>query len=143
MRKGLEGGGRGREREKLYITSHYYWFLGDFQKTTEAFQLAVQEYPRDYTGHNNLGLHYLELGEPEKALGEEQEAIRIDPHQVFAYMNLARAYMQLNRIDESRAIVKQAFDRGLDAHRMHLVLFGIAFVQSSDPGMNPPVTWAR
>src|SRR5882762_6693739 len=116
---------RASEPEKLYITSQNYWFLGDFQKTTEAFQLAVQEYPRDYTGHNNLGLHYLELGEPEKALGEEQEAIRIDPHQVFAYMNLARAYMQLNRIDESRAILKQAFDRGLDATGLHLVLLAL------------------
>ncbi len=143
IKKAFERRERASEPEKLYITSHYYWFLGDFQKTTEAFQLAVQEYPRDYTGHNNLGLHYLELGEPEKALGEEQEAIRIDPHQVFAYMNLARAYMQLNRIDESRAIVKQAFDRGLDATGLHLVLFGIAFVQNDEAGMNAQVTWAR
>ncbi len=143
IKKAFERRERASEPEKLYITSHYYDFLGDFQKTTEAYQLAVQEYPRDYTSHNNLGLLYSQIGEPEKALGEEQEAIRIDSHQVFAYGNLARAYLALNRIDEAKAIVKQAIDSGVDAAQLHSVLFGIAFVQNDEAGMNAQVTWGR
>jgi serine/threonine protein kinase/tetratricopeptide (TPR) repeat protein len=143
IKKAFERRERASELEKLYITSHYYDFLGDLQKTVEAYQLAVQEYPRDYTGHNNLGLYYLCIGEPEKALSEEQEAIRIDPHLYFAYGNLARAYFTLNRIDEAKAILKQAIDSGMDSGGAHSLLFGIAFVQNDETGMDAQVTWAR
>ena len=143
IKKAFERRDRASEPEKLYITSHYYDFLGNFQKTTEAYQLAVQEYPRDYSGHNNLGLHYLESGDPERALAEEQQAIRIDPHQGFAYRNSAEAYLELNRIDEAKAIVKQAFDSGLEPPGLRSVLFDIAYVQNDEAGMNAQVAAGR
>ena len=143
IKKAFERRERASEPEKLYITCHYYDFLGDFQKTTEAYQLAVHEYPRDYSSHNNLGLHYLRLGEPEKALADEQEAIRIDPHQPFAYRNLAEAYLALNRIDEAKAIANQAINSGVGSLGVHSVLFSIAFVQNDEAGMNAQVTWVR
>jgi serine/threonine protein kinase/tetratricopeptide (TPR) repeat protein len=143
IKKAFERRERASEPEKLYITCHYYDFLGDFQKTTEAYQLAVHEYPRDYASHNNLGLHYLKLGEPEKALADEQEAIRIDPLQPFAYRNLAEAYLALNRIDEAKAIANQAINSGVASPGVHSALFSVAFVQNDEAGMNAQVTWAR
>ena len=61
-KKAFERRERASEPEKLYISSHYYWLLGDEEKARQEFQLIVQEYPRDYTAHNNLAFLYLELG---------------------------------------------------------------------------------
>jgi tetratricopeptide (TPR) repeat protein len=143
IKKAFERRERASEREKLYITSHYYDFLGDFPKTTEAYQLAIQEYPRDYTSHNNLGIHYLEIGEPERALAEEQQAIHIDPRQAYAYRNLALAYLALNRLDEAKTIAKQAIDSGREPIALPALLFDVAYLQNDQASMDAQVTSVR
>jgi len=143
IKKAFEHRERASEPEKLYITSHYYWFLGDYQKTTEEFQVITQEYPRDYSGHNNTALLYQNVGEFDKAIPEAQEAIRINPDSAFAYINLAGAYIALNRFDEGKAVLDQALARKLDAAGIHAQLFGLAFLRGDSEGMQKQLEWAH
>ena len=51
-----------------------------------------QTYPRDTVPWDNLALGYETTGQPEKALANASEAMRLDPKDRFAYANLADAY---------------------------------------------------
>ena len=54
---------RASEREKLYITTHYYDNVtGELDKSIEAYQLWNRTYPRDSIPTNNLGVDYNEIG---------------------------------------------------------------------------------
>ena len=143
IKKAFDHRGRTSEPERLYITSHYYWFLGDFEKTMEQFQVITQEYPRDYTGHNNTALQYENVGEFDKAIKEAQEAIQINPDSTFAYNNLANAYIALNRFDEAKAVLDQALSRKLDSGGAHSQLFGLAFLRGDSEGMQRQLEWSQ
>ena len=61
-----------------------------------------------------LGLISAILGNYEKALSELREALRLGPDAVDNYSNLVLAYMNLNRLDEAEAVLKQADERNLE-----------------------------
>ena len=91
---------RASERERLYISSHYYDIVtGDLDKAIETYEQWVQTYPRDVAPRDNLALRYNAIGQPEKALASSSEAMRIDPKDSYAYQNVADTYERLNRFD--------------------------------------------
>ena len=58
---------RTSEREKFYITAHYYSDVtGEVYKSIENYELWIQTYPRDWTPRNNLVGDYLTIGENQK-----------------------------------------------------------------------------
>src|SRR5207253_3658951 len=100
---------RASERERLYISSHYYDIVtGDLEKAIEIYEQWVQTYPRDTAPRDNLALRCQAIGQQEKALASSSEAMRIDPKDVYAFQNVADAYERLNRFDEARAVAEQA-----------------------------------
>ena len=71
---------RASEREKLYVSSHYYDVVTrDVTKAIEVYEQWVQIYPRDTPPRDNLALRYASIGQPDKALASASEAMRIDP----------------------------------------------------------------
>lgn len=65
---------------------------------------AQAEHPQS---HLNLGLLYLSQGEMEKAESAYQQALRLDPAYVFAYVNLADHYSNQQNADKAEAILLQ------------------------------------
>ncbi|HEY9126683.1 MAG TPA: hypothetical protein VIM62_06130, partial [Acidobacteriaceae bacterium] len=60
---------RTTDRERLYITSHYYSAAtGEIERAIQAQQLWRTLYPRDMTPANNLAIEYLALGQMDKAI---------------------------------------------------------------------------
>ena len=58
---------RTSEREKLYITAHYFMDSGQLDKGIQAYELFKQTYPRDNVPHSNLAVEYvLNLGDFER-----------------------------------------------------------------------------
>ncbi|HYB60876.1 MAG TPA: tetratricopeptide repeat protein, partial [Methylomirabilota bacterium] len=54
---------RTSEREKLYITSHFYQFVnGDLLKAEQAYDLGTETYPQDVANYINLSDVYSVLG---------------------------------------------------------------------------------
>ena len=82
---------RASEREKLYISSHYYDIVTrELEKAIEIYEQWVQTYPRDTVPRDNLALRYQAIGQQEKALASSSEAMRIDPKDVYAYSECRR-----------------------------------------------------
>ena len=98
---------RTSEREKFYIVGPYYdETLGDAPRAAENYELWIQTYPRDYTPRINLGVAYSGLGEFQKSLVQNLEALRLRPDDQNAYGNAMSDYLSLNQLEEAKAIYK-------------------------------------
>ena len=125
--KAFELADRASERERLYITAHYYMDGGQFQKGIAAYELYKQTYPRDEIPFVNLGVYYNDHGEFEKAVENTREALKLNPDSAFSYGNLATAYLDSGRLDEAKATLKAALDRNIGGPFVHGLLLVIAY----------------
>jgi serine/threonine protein kinase/tetratricopeptide (TPR) repeat protein len=142
--KAFELRDRVSERERLYITGHYYGSVtGEVDKQRDNYELWKKTYPRDSIPHGNLAVLYWNLGQAEKALQESQEELRLDPNQSLTYLHVGWSYMLLDRFDEARAILHQAIDRKLDSESIHDALFLTAWFQEDRQAMAREVDWAK
>src|SRR5207244_1060656 len=124
------------ERERLRISASYYALVtGELEKEAQTYQLWIQSYPHDAIPHGNLGNNFVALGQYEKSLAETQEAQRLEPNSVYAYTNLAGAFLALNRPDDAKATFDQAVARKLDAGMLRLAMYYLAFLQGDSTQM--------
>jgi eukaryotic-like serine/threonine-protein kinase len=133
--KAFELRDRASEREKLYIMSHYYADAGQLDKGITALEMYKQTYPRDSIPSNNLSSIYLELGQFENAVENARLSIDTDPFSASGYENLAAAYMGLDRLDEAKATLNQAFQHNLKLPQLHLQLATLAWDQGDQATM--------
>jgi tetratricopeptide (TPR) repeat protein len=127
--KAFELKDRASERERLYITSHYYDTRGDIDNTIQAYELFKQTYPRDSTPRTNLAGLYNNLGDFQRGVEEGLEAIRLSPDTWNAYANVGSAYAGLDRMDDAKAILQQAINRKIGGAGLHAALAYVAFLQ--------------
>ena len=121
---------RASERERLYISSHYYDIVArDVDQAIEVYQQFTQTYPRDTVPLDNLGLLYQGVGQEEKAVAVSSEATRMDPKDGYGYQNLADAYERLNRLDEGKAVAEKYAEL---QPSMHLTLLEIACIRGDE-----------
>ena len=136
LQKAFELNDRTSERERLYITAHYYdEFQGDADKTIDAYQHWLATYPRDDVALDNLSLRYAGVGQFDKAVATASEALRLNPKETYAYQNLAQAYSGLNRFEESKAVLDKAESQGITLSAGQFQRFLNAFVQHDEGGM--------
>jgi eukaryotic-like serine/threonine-protein kinase len=142
-RKAYELRDRVSEREKFYISSHYNQIAtGDLEKAIQDYQLWIEAYPRDFVPTNNLAACYATLGLDDKALSWFRSAQRIDPTSALSYGNVTRAYLTLGRLDEARAIAREARVRKFDLPDLHFYSYLIDFIQKDKEGMAREAGWA-
>ncbi|HEY1400133.1 MAG TPA: protein kinase, partial [Terriglobales bacterium] len=121
---------RASERERLYISSHYYDIVTrEIEKAIEIYEQWVQTYPRDTAPRDNLALRYQAIGQQDKALASSSEAMRLDPKDAYAFQNVADAYERLNRFDEARAVAEKA---AAQVRSVHFTLFDLAFIRGDE-----------
>ncbi len=141
-KKAFELKDRASERERLYITAHYYADNGEVEKGNAAYELFKQTYPREVTPYVNLAVTYtLFLGEFEKGLANGKEAIRVDPDTVNGYFTTAYAYAGLNRPDEAKAVLKAGLQRNPNFLDLHDRLADLAYAQGDLPTMEKEETF--
>lgn len=75
--------------------------LGDLGKATESFEREIQIAP-SADGHFMLGQSYLMQKESEKAEGNYDAALKIDPNHAKAHYGLATVYAKLGNMDEAK-----------------------------------------
>ncbi len=123
---------RASERERLYISSHYYDIVtGENEKAIQTYEQWVQTYPRDTAPRDNLALRYNAIGQQEKALASSSEAMRIDPKDSYSYQNVADTYEHLNRFDEARAVAEKAVAQNM-GRSPHFTLFDLAVIRGDE-----------
>jgi len=142
-RKAYELRDRVTEREKLGISTLYSSYIsGDLAKDMETNELWKQTYPRDEGGHINLGADENVLGEYERSIREEQDALHVNPNNVIIYGNLLQSYLALNRIDEGRVILNQALAHKVDPAELAAVFYTLSFLKNDAEGMQKQFTLA-
>jgi serine/threonine protein kinase/tetratricopeptide (TPR) repeat protein len=120
---------RTSERERLYITSHYYSDSGQLEKGISEYELFKQTYPREVTPYVNLSVTYANLGEYQKSLDYAKGAIQVDPDESRGYGQAAFDYAALGRPDEAKAVAKAGLQKNPDFLFLHDNLAYLAFVQ--------------
>jgi len=135
---------RASEREKLYISAHYYSEVtAEIDKSVAIYEQWKQTYPRDSIPWDNLALSYGGTGQLEKAVANASEAMRLDPKDRFSYQNLSDAYERLGRYDEARAILDQASAQKLSTHSDSGTRYGLAFIRGDEAGMQSAMEAAK
>jgi eukaryotic-like serine/threonine-protein kinase len=143
IQKAFDAKERASEREKFYISSHYYGtFRGQVEKDRETLKQWIQAYPRDSVPLDNLSLEDQDLGNYDEALATASAAMRVDPKDPYSYQNLATAYQNLNRFDEAKAVAEQAIAQKTDPWSIHMVLYWIAFARGDQSAMQQEVAEA-
>jgi eukaryotic-like serine/threonine-protein kinase len=133
---------RASEREKLHITSQYYQNVtGELDKAAETYREWEESYPRDDRAPGNFGALYAIGGRYEPAVEQMQKALRLNPEDVIGYENLAQFSLALNRFDDARKTYDEAMARKLDDDLLHLVRYGLAFLESDSKMMSEQVAW--
>ncbi len=125
------------ERERLYLTAHYYTdVVRDLDKGAQAYEVFKQTYPMDSVPWNNLAVQYDSLGQFDKALENAREAVRLNPHQIFGYLQLGDAYRGLGRADEASATYQEIQRLNLTGGGLfHLFLYEMALAKGDIKGM--------
>jgi tetratricopeptide (TPR) repeat protein len=131
------------EAERFHIDSAYYsWGSGNLEKALPIYEQWERTYPRENGGANNLGCVLFQLGQYDRGLAEEQEAVRLDPAGGIHYGNVVVGFMYLNRFDEAQAAANDAKAKGADSAYLHWGLYLLAFVKGDNAGMAEAATWA-
>jgi serine/threonine protein kinase/Tfp pilus assembly protein PilF len=103
------------ERERLYITGHYYQNVtGDMPKVVEALQESIQTYPTQIDNYINITAAYSLMGEFAKALPFAEKAVEMQPEDSIAAENLLSTYIGLNRMNDARAEMERADKLGIN-----------------------------
>ncbi len=135
LRKAFDLRERASEREKLYISAHYYESTGEIDKAIEIYEQWKQAYPRDNVPDDNLALAYSGTGQMDKALANALQALQIDARDPFGYQNTASVYMSLGRYEEARAIIDQAATQKADSASTQAIGYDLAFIRGDQATM--------
>ena len=143
-RKAYELRDRVSEREKLYITSHYYQIVtGEEDKKMEILELYARTYPNDNAPANNLTVGYRNEGDYAKAVESGRDTVRIEPSYGGAYTSLAFAYLGADRPDEAHQTLQQALARFPDNETLHHGAHFIARALGKTADGDRELAWSR
>jgi eukaryotic-like serine/threonine-protein kinase len=124
------------ERERFYIESHYYWNgTGELEKAVPVLEQWQQTYPGYYSPYTTLGLIYRMLGNPERALEEARQAMRLEPNSGLSYSNLGFDYILLNRLEEAEAVFRLAEERKLENDNLPRLRYTLSFLKGDTARM--------
>jgi eukaryotic-like serine/threonine-protein kinase len=143
-KKAFELQDRVSEPEKFEISARYYRSAtGEMDKLIEVAEQWKRTYSSNAIPHNLLALSYNTIGQYERVIEETREAIRLGAKFSGPYSQMATAYVRLNRFDEARGVIEEAFAQDIDSTLLHYRLYEIAFIQGDEAGMTQQIDWAR
>jgi eukaryotic-like serine/threonine-protein kinase len=123
------------ERERLYITGHYYQNVtGNMPKVIEALQESIQTYPSQVDSYINITAAYTALGEFQKALPLARKAVEMQPEDSIAAENMLSAYLGLNQMAAAKAEMERAQKLGLDTSTLDLTGHLQTYFLLGEPG---------
>jgi serine/threonine protein kinase/tetratricopeptide (TPR) repeat protein len=132
------------EREKLYITEHYYETVtGELDKEIETLELYQRTYPSDSVPGNNLGVTYAMIGEEEKSEEAARQSVLADPNSASAYGILVGAYAALGRSDEARQTIDKALQQFPNSEDTHWRAYWLALSYEKPDEAQRLLAWAK
>ena len=130
-------------RERFYIETSYYCLVTrELEDAEQSAKEWAQSYPGSWQPHNSLSIIYAELGQPDEAVREIQEVIRIVPENPGAYANLVGMASAANQLNVAQAAYDQARARNLDSPYLREYRYNLAFLQGNEAAMQEQLKWA-
>jgi DNA-binding winged helix-turn-helix (wHTH) protein/Tfp pilus assembly protein PilF len=132
------------QREKLLIVEDYYHRVtGELEKTAQANQDTIDNYPRDRRAYLDLSQTYGSAGKYEEALKVAYQYQQLAPDNVGGYDQIVNITMALQRFDEARKATQEAHARKLDDYFLHVALYGLGFLSSDSQTISVEQRWFR
>ena len=105
----------------------FFVILCDAQSRTYADQFAlytatIERNPQCWMAHNNLGVWYKDRGDPEKAVAQYREALRLRSDYPQAHNNLGVWYEERGDLEQAAAQYREAFRLKKDYAAAHINL---------------------
>jgi len=144
-RKAYELRDRVSEREKFFVTALYHRNVtGNLQKALQTLQLWAQAYPRDILPHSLVSGFMSEgLGKYQLSIDEAKIALSFDAEFTPAYVNEAFSDLYLDRPQDAKDAVQQAFAHKLQIPELLLVQYLLVSQKDEDAAMNQTITAAQ
>lgn len=136
LKKAFDLKDRTSEREKFYISAHYYeTALRQLDPAIQIYEQWKQTYPHDGVPRTNLSLIYSSTGQLEKSLSNALEALQIDSKDPYSFQDVAAGYLALGRYDEAKAVAEQSIAQKSDPWSVHMTLYSLAFIRGDQSAM--------
>jgi tetratricopeptide (TPR) repeat protein len=124
------------EKERLEITADYYQSVtGELDKSAATFQEWIENYPQNPGVYANLGIVYAQQGRYEKALELTRQAQHLAPERARISVNVAFYSLALQRLDETRQVIRDSGARPQSKGGMWDVKYALAFLGSDVAAM--------
>ena len=127
--------------ERAGITAYYYRATGELDKQTDAWQLGVNDYPRNWGFHNQLSVIYIDEGKYEDGLKEGLKAAQLEPDVEPPYRRMLDAYICLGRFAEARQVAEKVRALGIDGSRIHQRYLEMSLVEGDQAGISREIEW--
>ena len=130
------------EDEKLEISATYYETVtGELDKAVTSRLEQVESYPRVSAGYEGLAVDYALRGKYELALDTFRQSVQLNPDNPQTYGFLAVMLLALERYDEARPILQQAYARNLQGFLLHNAGYGLGFLKADSSAMMEEEKW--
>ena len=142
-RKAYELRGPTSEAERYFIlASNDIVATGNFLKAKQTCELWMRAYPRNPMPRTFLaGPIYPSFAQYENALAIAKDIVPLSPDSPVPYFILGFNFVNLDRLDEAKAVYRQALDHKLDHPYIHTDLYLIAFLQNDSAQMDQQASW--
>jgi eukaryotic-like serine/threonine-protein kinase len=132
------------EREKLYISGHYYQEVqGDLPRAIATLELATQTYPKNEGYWINLGLAYFSIGDLQKSVEAMRHALAIQPGDVAAQLNLMNGLTGLGRLEQAKEVGDAALKtETAESAEFRLFVVFPYFLLGDSTGVQAQMDWA-
>jgi eukaryotic-like serine/threonine-protein kinase len=130
------------EPERTEITAYYYRFTGEWDKEIDTYQMALRnDYPRNWSFHNQISLTYNDVGQFEEGLKEGLEAVRLQPGVEAPYRRVLDAYMSLDRLPEAHQVAARVRALGIDGVRIHQRYLEMGYIENDKAAIAREIQW--
>ncbi len=96
------------EARKVFDKGYAAWQNKEYEKAADYFQQAIHDYPEYDAAYNNLGVAYMKLEQPDKALAAFQMAVKLNDKDADADRNLARLLLRKGEYTNAEELAKKS-----------------------------------
>jgi tetratricopeptide (TPR) repeat protein len=96
------------DARKVFDKGYEAWQKKEYEKAAGFFQQAINAYPAYDAAYNNLGVVYMKLDQPDKALAALQAAVKLNDKDADADRNLARLLIMNTEYAKADELVKKS-----------------------------------
>ncbi|GAB2643669.1 hypothetical protein GCM10027035_42290 [Emticicia sediminis] len=128
----LSGCGRAKkDTELFFIQGNVAYKKGNYEEAIKFYTEAIEKTPKFADAYNNRGRVKLELDNLEGAIQDFEKAVSIDDKFYMAKFNLAEAYSNTDKLEESLTLLKQISNQYKDSSFYYVTLSNV-FIQKNN-----------